>query len=260
MKVKEEGDRVMELSIGEVAARTGVSARTLRHYDGIGLFRPSHVGENGYRWYDRSSLPRLYRIVALRRAGLGLSEIDRIVDDRTTETASLREHLVALRTDHARLGELIASIEGHIHRLDQVVSEDEVEDHPREREAFSRRLADRFGPEAAAGVADPDVSTADLQHSAAEDTVLLRRFLTPMVAGTSLEAPEVLDMVAEHHAAVSRYWEPTPEAYRSLGRLYRTDPLQHAIVAEFHPDLPRWLASAIDVYVDTRLRHPDRAD
>lgn len=250
----------MELSIGEVAARSGVSKRMLRHYDGIGLFRPSRVGENGYRWYEHFSLPRLYRIVALRRAGLGLPEIERIVQDKATETASLREHLETLRADHARLGELIASIEGHVHRLDRVVSESEAEHPPRERAAFSRRLADRFGQEAAEGVMDPRVSTADLQHSAAEDTVLMRRFLTLMTEGAPVETPEVLNVVAEHHAAVSRYWEPTPEAYRALGRLYETDPLQQAIVAEYHPALPRWLSAAIDVYVDTRLSRRDRAD
>ena len=46
----------MRLSIGEAADRLGVSVRTLRWYDEIGLVSPAEVGENGYRYYDREAM------------------------------------------------------------------------------------------------------------------------------------------------------------------------------------------------------------
>src|SRR3569623_379879 len=61
--------------IGEVAAATGLTVRTLHHYDEIGLLAPSGRTEAGYRLYSDGDVRRLYRIVALRRLGLALGEI-----------------------------------------------------------------------------------------------------------------------------------------------------------------------------------------
>ena len=52
----------MKLSIGDAAQRLGVSVRTLRHYDEIGLVKPTQVGENGYRYYDREAMALLQRV------------------------------------------------------------------------------------------------------------------------------------------------------------------------------------------------------
>ncbi|MBO1901280.1 MerR family transcriptional regulator [Leucobacter weissii] len=59
----------MEYSIQEVARAAGTTSRTLRHYDSIGLLRPSRVGPNGYRYYDNASILRLQRVLLLRQLG-----------------------------------------------------------------------------------------------------------------------------------------------------------------------------------------------
>lgn len=51
----------MAWSIAEVASMSKVTARTLRHYDDIGLLRPAYVGANGYRYYEQEQLLRLQR-------------------------------------------------------------------------------------------------------------------------------------------------------------------------------------------------------
>ena len=61
----------MEASIQQVARLTGTTSRTLRHYGAVGLLAPSRVGDNGYRWYDDTSLVRLQRILLLRETGAG---------------------------------------------------------------------------------------------------------------------------------------------------------------------------------------------
>lgn len=65
----------MKLSIGETAQRLGVSVRTLRHYDEIGLVKPAEVGENGYRYYDREAMALLQQVLFYRELGLSLKEI-----------------------------------------------------------------------------------------------------------------------------------------------------------------------------------------
>jgi DNA-binding transcriptional MerR regulator len=63
------------LKIGELAKRTGLTVRTLHHYDDIGLLSPSARSDAGYRLYNQADIARLHRIQALRRFGLSLADI-----------------------------------------------------------------------------------------------------------------------------------------------------------------------------------------
>ncbi|QOL50092.1 MerR family transcriptional regulator [Massilia litorea] len=64
----------MLLKIGQLARQTGLTVRTLHHYDAIGLLRPSGRADNGYRMYNERDVARLHQVQALRRLGLGLEE------------------------------------------------------------------------------------------------------------------------------------------------------------------------------------------
>ena len=64
-------DHDREWSIQQIAKLAGTTSRTLRHYDEIGLLKPSRVGSNGYRYYDGAALLQLQRILLLRELGLG---------------------------------------------------------------------------------------------------------------------------------------------------------------------------------------------
>ena len=57
------------MTVQEVSRLTGVSVRTLHHYDAIGLLKPSQVSEAGYRLYDEAALERLYMILVFRELG-----------------------------------------------------------------------------------------------------------------------------------------------------------------------------------------------
>ena len=83
--------------IGEVADRTGLTTRTLRHYDELGLLVPSARSWGDYRLYDEADLLRLLQIQNLKALGLSLQEIADALDDPDLEaTATLRSHLEAL--------------------------------------------------------------------------------------------------------------------------------------------------------------------
>ncbi|WP_423757737.1 MerR family transcriptional regulator [Burkholderia sp. NLJ2] len=108
----------MQLKVGELAKRSGLTVRTLHHYHAIGLLTPSARADNGYRLYDRHDIARLHQIQALRRFGLSLTEIGdylnqpgtplvdlvakqiALLDRQLAQTAQLRERLVSL---HAQL-------------------------------------------------------------------------------------------------------------------------------------------------------------
>ena len=67
-------------SVKEIAKQTGVSVRTLHHYDSIGLLKPTFVAESGYRYYDETAVERLYLILLFRELEFPLKEIQSILD------------------------------------------------------------------------------------------------------------------------------------------------------------------------------------
>jgi len=80
--------------IGEVAERSGVSARMLRHYESLGLVRPTGRTGGGYREYSGEDIRRIFHIESLRSLGLSLKEVGRALDDPGFAPAELVDDLV----------------------------------------------------------------------------------------------------------------------------------------------------------------------
>ncbi|AWW37902.1 MerR family transcriptional regulator [Streptomyces cadmiisoli] len=80
--------------IGEVAQRSGVSARMLRHYESLGLLRPSGRTGSGYREYSGEDIRRIFHIESLRSLGLSLREIGRALDDPGFTPSALVDDLI----------------------------------------------------------------------------------------------------------------------------------------------------------------------
>jgi DNA-binding transcriptional MerR regulator len=84
--------------VGELARRTGVSVRTLHHYDEIGLLSPSHRSESGYRLYAEADVVRLQQIRSLRTLGFSLEEIGTFLKrPDVTPDRVLQLHIAHLR-------------------------------------------------------------------------------------------------------------------------------------------------------------------
>lgn len=105
------GEQGMDWSIQEIAALSGTTSRTLRHYDSIGLLPPSRIAGNGHRHYDQASLVRLQRILLLRELGLGLPTIASVLAQESSAPEALRRHVAWLRSEQDRVARLIVSVE-----------------------------------------------------------------------------------------------------------------------------------------------------
>lgn len=88
----------MLMNIGELSAKTHVSIRTLRHYDKIGLLRPTQVTDAGYRQYDESALQRLHTILLFRELEFPLTDIQRIIDAPDFDPLCALEKQITLLT------------------------------------------------------------------------------------------------------------------------------------------------------------------
>ena len=80
--------------IGDVARRSGVSARMLRHYESLGLVRPTGRTGAGYREYSSEDIQRVFHIESLRSLGLSLREVGRALDDPAFTPAELVDDLI----------------------------------------------------------------------------------------------------------------------------------------------------------------------
>ncbi|MGP3963346.1 MerR family transcriptional regulator [Nonomuraea sp. 3N208] len=102
--------------IGQLARMVGVSERTLRHYDKIGLLVPAAVDRiTGYRWYGVAELSRLERIRGLQRLGLPLRQIADLLDAPETQLRQALTEIVAnIRRDIATLAATAAHAEDHL--------------------------------------------------------------------------------------------------------------------------------------------------
>jgi DNA-binding transcriptional MerR regulator len=84
------------LKVGELAARAGMTVRTLHHYDSIGLLVPSARSDAGYRLYDRNDVARLHQIQALRKFGMALADIGAYLDSPEASPISIVDRQIAL--------------------------------------------------------------------------------------------------------------------------------------------------------------------
>lgn len=88
----------MLMNIGELSAMTHVSIRALRHYDKIGLLRPTRVTEAGYRQYDEAALQRLHTILLFRELEFSLTDIQRIMDAPDFDPVNALDRQITLLT------------------------------------------------------------------------------------------------------------------------------------------------------------------
>ena len=206
-----------EWRVGELAEISGLTVRTLHHYDDIGLLTPDRTPA-GHRVYRRDQVERLYRISVLRRFGTSLEDIATALDDPTwTLDGALRTHLATLEDQVLRM-------ERVLHRLGDVPAEG-----PADEDVCRRLLAvledttvaatEPLRRDDAGTVVHAEVRTADgvvMLHRVAPEWGLASP--ATLGAATGMLVVTVQDVDAHHAAVVARGGTVTfPPADQSYG-------------------------------------------
>jgi DNA-binding transcriptional MerR regulator len=135
--------------IADVARSAGVSSRTLRHYDAIGLLPATAVGEGGLRRYDDRALVRLQRILLLRGLGLGLPEIRRVLDGEQDDVTALTAHVAWLERERDRIARQLAAVRTTITRIEQGEDMNTTDAFDGfDQTTFKQEVSERWGPDA----------------------------------------------------------------------------------------------------------------
>ena len=112
----------LKLTVNELSKVTGVSSRTLRYYDEIGLFSSSGSLPNGYRYYSIDKIEEIHFINYMRHIGLSIKEIKQHLSNRNIEEYEhiLTDHLVKVRHEIDELQKAEKRIQKRIHSLDYI--------------------------------------------------------------------------------------------------------------------------------------------
>ncbi len=248
-------------SIQEVARIAGTTSRTLRHYDDIGLLKPSRVGSNGYRYYDGTALLQLQRILLLRGLGLGLPAIQEVFHRHADPVAALTRHLDWLGQEQRRLALQAESVRQTIETVragGQLVAEKMFEgfDHSK----YKDEVEERWGKDAYAR-SDAwwrGMSAAEKREwkSAAEE--LGRDWTAATAAGAAPDGADAHDL-ARRHLAWLKSIPGTPAAGNGdlrkyvlgLADMYVADP---RFAANYGGEQgARFVQAALHAYVDSSL-------
>ncbi len=246
------------LDIAHVARLTGVTSRTLRHYDDIGLLTPAWTSHDGRRHYGQPELLRLQHILVLRELGTSLDRIASIVNTRDPHTALqlLRDHLAGLIAERERYARLASTVSRTIDSLEKgtsVTTENMFEGFAHHR--YEPEARERWGDEAVdrANASWGRLSEEDKRKQFETDREIVEALGAAVRVGLTPDSPEVQDVAARHHAWVSAIWSPDAEAYKGLTQMYVDDERFRAHYDEIAPGAAELLRDAAMIYATEHL-------
>ncbi len=132
------------MTVKEVSCLTGISVRTLQHYDNIGLLRPASRTEAGYRIYDDRALRRLQDILLLRELEFSLKDIKEILDSpRYDRRQAIKDQIALLEYKRQRLDAILSLARG-IQNMEDTDMDFKPFDKS-EQEALSKEAKEKWG-------------------------------------------------------------------------------------------------------------------
>lgn len=259
------------LTVSEVARISGVSVRTLHHYEEIGLLRPATRSASGYRLYSRQDLLRLQQILFYRELGFALEQIRQVL------SAPEHERTHSLREQRGLLAEKIEHLQRVLGAVDRALRDAGAPapqpTHPQDREepamttpatpATDEELFEVFGkdvrehePEARARWGHTESYRESARRTGAytkddwatikaEDEQLLAELAAALAQGLAPTAEPVLALAERHRLHIDRWFYPcSPAMHAGLGQMYLADARFTAHYEAVRPGLAAFVAAA----------------
>jgi DNA-binding transcriptional MerR regulator len=246
---------MVKYTIKQIADLAGVTTRTLRYYDQIGLLPPTEVGGNGYRYYTHESLLQLQQILFFRELDVPLDEIDMIMHHPEFNLESaLLDHKARLQKRSRRLDTLIETIERTIANLQGETKMNESEYFEGFDESqYDEEARQRWGetPQYAESRKKwASYSKQDKEAIKAEGG----RITTAMVGENPNAAPgdpQVQQAIGEYFSYLNKYfYSSNIEFLRGLADMWAADPRFAVNYERIRPGGAAFVREAVHIYCD----------
>lgn len=226
----------MEYTIQKLAELAGVTTRTLRWYDKLGLLKPSRVADNGYRCYGGAEVDRLQQILFYRALGVELAQIKTILDDPSFDRLeALRGHLNNLQAEEVKIQGLIRTVKETIFAAER----SEIMSDEAKFAAFKRRAVEenehKYGKEIREKYGDKvvDQAHADVMSLTQEQYCewsklgdIIKKKLEQAVLAQADPAGETGQELAQLHRSWLSFSDSSPydpAKHRGIVQLYVAD-------------------------------------
>jgi DNA-binding transcriptional MerR regulator len=224
----------MEYTVNKLAKLSGVSGRTLRYYDEIGLLKPARINSSGYRIYGEKEVDRLQQILFYRELEVSLEDILDIMNKPDfNQIDALKNHYNHLMNKRARLDKIIETVEKTIASKQGGINMQDKDKF----EGFKKKLIEdnekRYGKEIREKYGDETVeaSNAKLMGMTQEDLEAMNKIgeeiftLLEKAYATGDPASEVSqDLAAKHKEWLMYTWNKySKEAHAGLAEMYVED-------------------------------------
>ena len=238
------------LTVKEVSRISGVSVRTLHHYDSIGLLRPAAVTEAGYRLYDEESLVRLKSILLLRYLRFSLKDILKILDSEDFDPVeAVAQQIRLLELQRQQLDVLIA----HAREIQRtgVITVDFTPFDTAEMDAYAAEAKQRWGKSKAYGEYErknAGKSKEELHRDGEGLMAIFAQFgAIRHLSPASREAQTLVEKLQSFISA--HYYNCTGEILRGLGQMFIADERMKENIDRAGGEGTAWFAcEAIKVY------------
>lgn len=249
----------MEYTVKKLAKLAGVSKRTLRYYDEIGILKPARINSSGYRIYGETEVDMLQQILFYRELGITLKDIkDILTSPSFDKLCALNSHRKKLLEKRNQLDILISNVEKTI-----ASTEGRVKIMDKEKfEGFKKRFLDNnekeYGKEIRKKYGDDIINKSNhkimnmTEERYHELTNLEKEFKEILAKALKTGDPssDVAQKSAELHKKwLTYYWsEYTKEAHAGLAQMYVDDERFKAYYDKEHPGTAKFLRDAILIY------------
>lgn len=212
------------MTVKEVSRITGISVRTLQHYDNIGLLRPAGRTESGYRIYNEDTLRRLQDILLLRELEFSLKEIKEILDSPHYDRArAISDQIVLLEYKRQRLDAIISLARG-IQSLEDTAVNLKPFDR-REQEKLNQEAKQKWSAAPAWQEYEDRSKGRSRESLDARDQGLMLLFAefgamkdqAPSSEAAQAQAKKLQAYISQH------YYTCTPQILATLGQMYIGD-------------------------------------
>jgi len=239
-------------TVKQLSDMTGVTGRTLRYYDSIGLLKPSRIGNNGYRYYNEADLLRLQQVLFYREMDVPLGAICDIMSQPGFDVlAALQSHKQALASRLQELQGLISTVDKTILHLkgNQTMKAVQLFDGLRERQhKYEQEAEQKYGKEVVQASARQwqGYSKGTQQALIDEGNAIYTGLAAAMEQGAGSGAVQAL--VARWHEHMRHFWPAEREHLPRLATTYRDDARFRANFDHIHPDLAPFMVEAVSIY------------
>jgi len=255
----------MEYTIQKLSRMAGVSTRTLRYYDEIGLLKPARTTESGYRIYGPAEVDRLQQIMFYRELGVSLDKIGQILADPRFDTlAALKEHRRQLLEQKNRLDLLIRNVERTIRAHERRIPlPDDLKFEGFKRQLLIEENERKYGKEARAKYGDEAVNRSNeklmnMTREQHEELTRLERELKSVLA-EAIKTKDPAGPLAQKAAELHKKWlmffwdNYSKEAHAGLAQMYVDDERFRAYYDAEQPGTAAFLRDAIRIYTGVQL-------